>query len=529
MVAARANRYDAVIVGGGHNGLVAACYLARAGFSVSVLERYREVGGAAISEEIEGAPGHVASTGSYVLSLMPQKVLDDLDLRSHGLELIPRNPRSFAPLAGGDDGLVFWEDQDELLREIARFSRKDAAAYPRYDASIERACSIMDRFILRNPPSFAEFAAAFDQPGDQRVFKLMILGSAADLAEYYFESEIMQAAASALGVIGTFRGPRDAGTGYVKLYHSMGMSTGRRGAWAYVRGAMGSVTGALARVARGLGVDLRTDTEVARVCVEGGRATGVATRDGEELHARIVLSTADPKRTYLELVARAELPGDFVRDVEAIRISSPVMKINIATTELPRYRALARRGYELGQLGGVHIGPSIDYLQRACDDARRGHPSDWPFFSIHAQSAVDRSLAPEGKHTISIFTQYFPYALADGTWETRRAEIARHTLARFAEFAPNMAGAVIGAQVLAPPDIEARFGLTGGHIFQGELVPEQALDLRPVPGSRSYEGPIRGLYLAGSGAWPGGCVMGAPGHNAAHEAIGHLAAGRGRP
>ncbi|MDQ3693026.1 MAG: NAD(P)/FAD-dependent oxidoreductase [Chloroflexota bacterium] len=526
MVNVPSNQYDAVIIGGGHNGLVAACYLARAGFKVCVLERYTEVGGAAISEEIAGAPGHIASTGSYVLSLAPRKILDELDLWENGVELIPRNPRSFAPLASGDDGLVFWEDQADLLKELARFSPRDAAAYPDYDALIERACAIMDQFILRNPPSYAEFAAAFNQPGDERIFKYMILGSAADLAEYYFESEIMQAAACALGLIGTFRGPRDAGTGYVKLYHSMGMSTGRRGAWAYVRGAMGSVTQALARVARGLGVEIRTGNEVAQVCIQNGRATGVATRDGEEFHSRIVLSNADPHRTYLKLVDRQQLPGPFINDIEAIQFTSPVMKINLATTELPRYKALAKRGYELGQLGGVHIGPSIDYLQKACDDARRGEPSDWPFFSIHAQSAHDRSLAPEGKQTISIFTQYFPYTLAEGTWDERRDEIARHVIARFAEYAPNIAGAVIEAQVLAPPDIEARFGLTGGHIFQGELVPEQAFDLRPVPGSTSYEGPIHGLYLCGAGAWPGGCVMGAPGHNAAHEAIMHLKAGR---
>ena len=526
MVNVPSNIYDAVIIGGGHNGLVAACYLARAGVSVCVLERYTAVGGAAISEEIAGAPGHIASTGSYVLSLMPRKILDELALWDNGVEIIPRNPRSFAPLADGEDGLVFWEDQAALLKELARFSPNDARAYPEYDALIERACEIMDGFILRPPPSFGEFAAAFNRPGDERVFKHMILGSAAELAEYYFESEIMQAAACALGLIGTFRGPRDPGTGYVKLYHSMGMSTGRRGAWAYVRGAMGSVSQALARVARGLGVEIRTDVEVARVCVENGRATGVVSREGEEFHARVVLSNADPFRTYVKLVDRQELPGSFLNDIEAIQFTSPVMKINLATTELPRYKALANRDYALGQLGGVHIGPSIDYLQRACDDARQGKPSDRPFFSVHAQSAHDRSLAPEGKQTISIFTQYFPYTLADGTWEERREAIAQHVLARFAEYAPNMADAVIEKQVLAPPDIEARFGLTGGHIFQGELVPEQAFDLRPVPGSTEYEGPIHGLLLCGSGAWPGGCVMGAPGHNAAHEAIAKLRAGR---
>jgi phytoene dehydrogenase-like protein len=519
------NSYDAVIVGGGHNGLVAACYLARAGFDVCVLERYKDVGGAAFSEEIEGAPGHIASTGSYVLSLAPQKVLQDLDLLNNGVEMIKRNPRSFAPFMDGEDGIVFWEDMDELVKEIARFSPKDAKAYPVYDAMTERAAEIMDQYILRNPPSFAEFVSQFNQPGDDHVLKFMILGSSADSAEYYFESDIMQAAASTIGLIGTFRGPRDAGTGYVKLYHVMGMATGKRGQWAYLRGAMGSFTQALKRVAQSLGVDIRNGKEVDHICVEGGRATGAVTTDGEEFHSRLVLSNTDPKRTYLKLVGARHLPEEYVRDVENIQITSPVMKMNLATDRLPEYRALRKRGYELGQTGGVHIGPSVDYLQRAYEDARQGRPSDWPFFSIHAQSAVDRSLAPEGKQTISIFTQYFPYELAEGTWDERRDEIAKNALARFAHYAPNMADAEITAQVLAPPDIEERFGLTGGHIFQGELVPEQAFDMRPVPGSQSYQGPIHGLYLCGSGAWPGGCVMGAPGHNAAHEAIGRLKAG----
>jgi phytoene dehydrogenase-like protein len=522
------NTSDALIVGGGHNGLVAACYLARAGFSVTVLERYKDVGGAAFSEEIEGAPGHIASTGSYVLSLAPKKILADFDLLANGVEMIKRNPRSFAPLMDGEDGIVFWEEMDDLCREIARFSEKDARAYPIYDAMVERACEVMDQFILRNPPSFAEFAAAFDRPGDEHVFKHMVLGSAGATAQHYFETDIMQGVASALGLIGTFRGPLNAGTGYVKLYHAMGMSTGTRGAWAYLRGAMGSFTQALKRVALGLGVDIRPGKDVAKICTAGGQATGAVTTDGEEFHSRIVLSNADPQRTYLKLVDRQDLPADYVADIESIQISSPVMKINVATDRLPEYRALAKRDYRLGQTGGVHIGPSLDYLQRAYEDARQGRPSDWPFYSIHAQSAVDRTVAPEGKHTISIFTQFFPYELADGTWDERRDEIVKNVFERFFTFAPNMADAEITAQVLAPPDIEERFGLTGGHIFQGELVPEQAFDMRPVPGSKSYQGPIHGLYLCGSGAWPGGCVMGAPGHNAAREAIDRLRAGEYR-
>ena len=521
------NTYDAVIIGGGHNGLVAACYLARAGYSVCVLERYHTVGGAAITEEFPDAPGFFASTGSYVLSLAPQKVLNDLDLWEHGLELIERTPRFFMPFPDGQY-LVYWNEHERLIEEIARFSKKDAANYQAYDDFVERACQVMDQFILGPAPSFAQVAAAFDQPGDAHIFQKLILGSSADLAEYFFESPYIQAGVAASGLIGTFRGPRDPGTGYVKLYHSMGMSTGSRGRWAYVRGAMGAVTQALRRVAELSGVTIRTGAEVTDVIIRDGRATGVALAGGEEVSARCVLSNVDPQRTYLGMVAESELPDTFVRDIRAIQITSPVLKINMAVDRLPQFSVLEGddRQHHWGQTGGLFIGPTIDAMQLACDQAKQGHAPDYPFFNIHMQSAVDPTIAPEGKHTVSIFAQYYPYELAEGSWETRRDEIAQHALKRFAEYAPNVLDSVIAMQVLAPPDIEARFGLTGGHIFQGELVPEQAFDMRPVPGSSTYEGPVQGLYLCGAGAWPGGCVMGAPGHNAAHEAIANLRAGR---
>ncbi len=518
----KANRFDALVIGGGHNGLVAAAYLAKAGYSVCVLERYHEVGGAAFTQEIH--PGFLLSEGSYVLSLMPRKIIDELGCGDE-IQLIGRNPRFFMPFPDGRS-LTAWEEQDRFLEEIAKFSKKDAAAYPHYDAFVEKASEVMDRYILRNPPSFAEFAANFRTTEEARIFQKMILGSAADVAEYFFESEQMQAVACAFGLIGTFRGPRDAGTAYVKLYHSMGLVTGKRGQWAYVKGAMGAVSRALANAARRYGATIRTSAEVARICVEDGRATGVVTVDGEEFQAKVILSNADPQRTYLRLVDRSVLPNDFVRDIEAIQITSPVMKINLAIAELPRYTA-AGDDQRRAQTGGVFIGPSIDYFQRAYEDARNGRPSEYPFFSIHTQSAVDSSVVPGGRgHTLSIFTQYFPYHLAEGSWEERREEIADHAIRRFAEYAPNLPSAIIARQVLTPPDIEERFGLTGGHIFQGELVPEQAFDMRPVPGSSSYEGPVRGLYLCGSGAWPGGCVMGAPGHNAAQEALTKLRAGQ---
>jgi phytoene dehydrogenase-like protein len=521
-MADRNGPYDAVIIGGGHNGLVAASYLANAGIKTLVLERYHTVGGAAISEET--VPGFTFSTGSYVLSLAPRKIFDELGAWAEGIELLERNPRFFAPFPDGSS-LTYWEDDEKWMEEIRRLSPKDAEAWWHYDAFMERACQVMDKYILRRPPSWAEVAAQFKTPEDALIFQKAYLGSAADIAEHFFESPQMQAVVAATGIIGTFRGPRDPGTGYVKLYHTMGMATGHRGRWAYVRGAMGSITKALERVAKKKGVEIRTNANVAQIRVEHGRATGVILESGEEISSKIVLSNADPKRTYLGMVEQNELPDEYRKAVGNIKITSPVMKINMAVTELPRFVALEGKDQRQGSTGGLFIGPTIDYVQQAYHEAASGHPASKPFLNIHMQSAIDDTVAPPGQHTISIFAQYFPYTLKEGTWEERRQEIADNAIKTFAEYAPNIPDAIIGMQVLAPPDLEARFGLTGGHIFQGELVPEQAFDLRPVPGSSSYEGPIGGLFLCGSGGWPGGCVMGAPGHNAAHEIISRFADG----
>ena len=511
-------QFDAIVVGGGHNGLVAACYLAGAGIRTLVLERYHTTGGAAYSEEF--VPGFTFSTGSYVLSLMPQKILDDLGLRAEGVEYVERNPRFFAPFPDGSS-LTYWNDHQRWLDDIRRISPRDADAYDHYDADLERACEVMDKYILRRPPSWAGVAAEFVSPHDAAIFQKFYLGSVADIAEYYFESEQMRAVVATTGLIGTFRGPRDAGTGYVKLYHSMGMSTGHRGRWTYVRGAMGSITRTLTSIAKKRGVAIRTSAEVQQILVRDGRVEGVALTSGRSFARGTVLSNADPKRTYLKLIDAADLPADYRHAISQIKMSSPVMKINVAVEELPWFTALGkmRRSNDRAAPEVSLSRPSLDGLQKAYEDARHGRPSEHPFMSIHMQSAADPTVAPPGKHTISIFTQYFPYDLAEGTWDTRQDEIANAVIAEFAHYAPNVPSSIIGMQVLSPPDLEERFGLTGGHIFHGELVPEQAFDLRPVPGSSSYEGPIEGLFLCGSGAWPGGCVMGAPGHNAAEEVI----------
>jgi phytoene dehydrogenase-like protein len=516
------DRFNAIVIGAGHNGLIAACYLAGAGLNVCVLERYHEVGGAAISEET--IPGFKLSTGSYVLSLAPRQIFDELGAWE-GIELLERNPRFFAPFPDGTS-LTYWSDHDKWIDNIRAISPKDADAYDAYDNAVEFACRVMDKYTMGRPPSWDEVASNFRTPEEKKIFQMFFLGSVADIAEYYFESDQMQATVSSSGLIGTFRGPRDPGTGYVKLYHSMGMATGHRGRWAYVRGAMGSITQALKKVAVKRGVTIRTETEVENILVRNGAATGVLLQSGKEIHAPIVLSNADPKRTYLGLVEQRELPAEYRRSIEGIKIESPVIKINMAVRELPKFLALPDDQQLQGSTGGLFIAPSIDYLQTAYYEAKLGHPATKPFMNIHMQSAVDRTVAPGDMHTISIFTQYFPYTLKEGTWDERRDEIAKHVINEFATYAPNIPDAIVGMQVLTPPDVEARFGMTGGHIFHGELVPEQAFDMRPVPGSSSYEGPVGGLFLCGSGAWPGGCVMGAPGHNAAQEIIARMQEGR---
>lgn len=515
-------QYDVIIVGAGHNGLVSACYLAGAGLKVLVLERYHEVGGAAYSEKT--LEGFTLSTGSYVLSLVPRQIFDELGVWSE-LELLERNPRFFAPFPDGTS-LTMWNDYDRWIENIRQISEHDARSYAAYDNAVEVACAVMDKYILQRPPSWDEVASNFRTPEEQKIFQMFFLGSVADIAEYYFDSDQMQATVSSSGLIGTFRGPRDPGTGYVKLYHSMGMSTGHRGRWAYVRGAMGSITQALKKVAVKRGATIQTDADVAQILVRNGATTGVELTNGQTINARVVLSNADPKRTYLNLVEESDLPADYRRAIQGIKIESPVIKINMAVRELPKFTALPDDKQLQGSTGGLFIAPSIDYLQTAYYEAKLGNPATHPFMNIHMQSAIDRSVAPGDAHTISIFTQYFPYTLNEGTWDERREEIADKIIAEFAQYAPNIPDAVITRQVLTPPDVEARFGMTGGHIFHGELVPEQAFDMRPVPGSSSYEGPIGGLFLCGSGGWPGGCVMGAPGHNAAKEVIARFSEGR---
>ena len=514
------------MVGGGHNGLVAACYLAGAGLSVAVLERRSVVGGAAVTEEL--IPGFRVSTASYVLSLMPRRLLDELDLWSAGVQYLPREPRIFVPFPDGTS-LTWWSDPARLHAELAKISKRDADRFADYEAFIERAATVMDRFILRNPPSWSEVAAEFRSPADLAVFQKCFLGSAADIAEHFFESEKLQAVVAATGVIGTFRGPRDPGTGYVKLYHSMGMATGSRGAWTYVRGAMGAVTQALARVAAGRGAVLRTGVEVKRD-PDPGRARhrrGAGGRRGDRRRASSSRTPTPCGRTSgscraasCRTTTGALVEGDQDRepgDEDQPGGGGAAAVLDAAGGAGPRgllgralhravdrlHAARVRRG--AGRPPGrppVHERPPPVGRRRHGRAGRTAHALD-----LHPVLPVPAGRGDVGRRGATrSATRCWPSSAG-----TRRTSPARCSAGR----------------CWRRPDLEARFGLTGGHIFHGELVPEQAFDLRPVPGSTSYEGPIRGLYLCGSGAWPGGCVMGAPGHNAAQEVIARVRAGRG--
>lgn len=513
--------YDAIIIGGGHNGLVAACYLAKAGKRVLVLERYGTVGGAAITEEIH--PGFRVSVASYSMSLMRPEIIRELRLADYGFEVYAKDPSYFMPFPDGAHLFLFAGDRERSKAQIARFSPRDAAAYDAWEDFWDRCCDIIEPTLMQPPIALAELAQRFSDAGCADDFRRLMLLSTTDLLGEFFESEHVKAAMAPQALISTAAGPGTPGTPYIFLVHAIGRAIhGRRGVWGYVKGGMGAVTQALAAAARDLGVEIRTSAPVAQVLVAGGVATGVLLENGETIRARAVLSNADPKRTFLQLCPDSALPPAFCERIErGYRTAGTVYKLNLALDELPRYRAApADAPPEVVSRGTVDIAPSLGYLERAWDDWKRGEPSREPFIEIFSQSPTDPTLAPPGKHVLSCFCQYFPYAPNGRSWgDGLREEIADRILDKLAEYAPNIAGATLARQMLAPVDLERRFGLTGGNIFHGEMTPDQSFDLRPVPGFAGYRTPLAGLYLCGSGAWPGGGVTGIPGHNAAQVVL----------
>ena len=533
--------YDAIVIGAGHNGLVTACYLGRAGLRVLVLERRHIVGGACVTEET--FPGFKVSTASYVNSLFHTEIVRDLKLTSYGYEVLPRNPSSFTPFLDGRS-LTMGPDAEQTRSEIAKFSKRDADRYPQYEAMLERVAAVVEPTLTMAPPDLRRpglgdlrkllsLGQSFRQLGDATGEAVEILtGAARPILDRWFESEELKGTLATDAIIGAMASPSVPGTAYVLFHHVMGEAGGTRGVWAYMRGGMGGITQALAAAARDLGADIRCEAEVAGILVQDGRATGVTLASGDEFHAPIVASNADANVTFLHLLDRSQLPEPFVADVERISYESASLKINVALDELPNFSAVP--GTEPGpqHRGTIHLVPDQDYIERAFDDAKYGRPSADPVIECQLPSVVDPTVAPEGKHLMSMFVQYAPYELRDDSWDDgRRDAFADRCFEIVNDYAPNFTSAVIDRQVLAPPDLERVFNLTGGNIFQGAMTPGQLFAFRPVPGYARYRTPIRGLYLCGSAAHPGGGVMGTPGLNAAREILGRRrsrAAGRSR-
>jgi phytoene dehydrogenase-like protein len=539
---ALARRYDAVIIGGGHNGLVAAAYLAKAGKSVCVLERRHVLGGCATTEELW--PGYKVSTAAYVVSLLLPEIIRDLRLKSYGLQILPRDPSSFTPLLDGRY-LLMGPNERETRREIAKFSEADAEAYPRYNAWLERIAKAIEPVLAKSAPDplplskerrkigvakrlrdtgkVLELYQAFSALGDELPAAIELLtGAARPILERWFQAEVLRATLATDAIIGAMAAPSMPGTAYILLHHVMGEAGGARGVWGYIRGGMGGLAEALEAACRDLHVSIQREAPVKRILVENGKARGVQLEDGAVIEAGIVASSVDAHLTFEVLLDPRELPSDFRRDVSHIDYASSSAKINLALSEPPRFTALAGEestGLGPHHRGTMHISPTLDYLERAYDDAKYGEPSREPILELTLPSAVDDSLAPPGKHVLSIFVQHAPYKLAKGSWDDIKESFADRCIEVLARYAPNVPQAIEHRQVLSPLDLERTFGLTGGNIMQGAMNANQLYCFRPIAGWADHRTPIAGLYLCGAASHPGGGVMGACGKNAAEEIL----------
>jgi phytoene dehydrogenase-like protein len=514
---------DVVIIGGGHNGLACAAYLAKAGLDVLVLEKREVLGGAAATEE--PWPGYRVSSASYVVSLMPPRVVRELDLKRFGYEVSIVTPDYYVPFPDGTS-LTLWGDVRRDAESIARLNATDAERYVEFDRYFDRVARLMKDLLfvvppnmnLRDLPKWATTAGRFRKWSGRDVHEVVRLFtmSAADFLDEWFEDERVKGAMATQAIIGAWCGPMTPGSAYVLMHHWIGEIDGHPGAWGWVKGGMGGVGEAMARSAQAAGAEIRTDAEVDRVAINAsGRAVGVALLDGTLIRAQRIVSSAHPVTTYLSLVGEERLPGDVVRDVRRYRSRSGSVKLNVALSDLPEFPAWDQEG-DL-HTGLVAVSPSIEYLERAWDDAKYGRMSEHPYLEVVFPTAHEpEGLAPEGKHLMLGFSQYGPYELREGSWDDDgRQEYARRALAALQEYAPKLGDAVEQIEVLAPRDIEERFGLVGGNIMQGELTPDQMFTFRPIPNYGDYRSPVAGMYLCGAGTHPGGGVMGVAGRNAA--------------
>jgi phytoene dehydrogenase-like protein len=536
---AERKRYDCVVIGGGHNGLVAAAYLAKAGKSVCVLERRHVLGGCATTEELW--PGYKVSTAAYVVSLLLPEIIRDLRLKQYGFTILPRNPSSYTPLLDGRS-LLMGPDRSRTLREIAKFSKPDAEAYPNYEALLERIAAAIEPVLAKAPPELLPLSKEWRKIGVTKRFRdtsrlwemyqalaelgddlpeaiELVSGAARPILERWFESEVLRATLATDAIIGAFASPSSPGTAYVLLHHVMGTAGGARGIWGYVRGGMGGLANSLEAACRDLHVDIRREAEVVRILSSGGRVLGVSLSDHTVIDTPVVASSADAHVTFERLCDPAELPAAFRSAVARIDYSSASAKINLALSEPPNFRADPSRGIADHHHGTMHICPTLDYLERAFDDAKYGWPSTEPVLELTMPSSVDETIVPDGKHLMSIFVQYAPYRLAGRNWDEIKEDFADRCIELLARYAPNVPGAIEHRQVLSPLDLERTYGLTGGNIMQGAMHLHQLFALRPVAGWADYRTPIQGLYLCGAAAHPGGGVIGACGKNAAEEIL----------
>lgn len=519
--------WDVIVVGAGHNGLVAAGYLARAGLEVLVLEKNDWVGGAAVSRSLH--PGILYSNCSYVCSLLRPEIMRDLELPRHGLQVIPYEGGAVFTRDG--DALATYRQHDAHRREIQRFSLRDAEAYDRYSADVTRQCRFIRPLLLRTPPDPASL-----RPRDLQ--ELLYLGrrfhgltetemadtirfwtmSIAEFLDEYFESEVVKASFALSGIIGTALGPCSPGSAYVLLHHYMGDVDGATGAWGFARGGMGAITQAMAGSLRAAKGEIRTGAAVERILVENGKAAGVVLAGGEEIRARQVVSNLDVKRTFLTLLEERDLPAPFVKRVRNFKIRGSSGKVNIALDALPRFPALPEGSPCIR--GDMHFTDSVERMERGYDDWKAGRWSADPFLDMMIPTTLDPTMAPPGQHFMSCFVQYCPPKVEGRDWtDADRDAFGKTVIDQIAEYSPGFRDLILHAEIRTPRELEAEVGLTEGNIFQGELTFDQILFNRPVPGYAQYRSPVAGLYMCGSSTHPGGGVMGAPGRNAASEIL----------
>jgi len=506
-----------VIVGAGHNGLVAAGYLARAGLDVQVLERRDVVGGAAVTEE--WFPGYRISTCSYVCHILQKKVIDDLELRNYGFHVYPMDPSKIQPFPNGKI-VTLWHDDERTAEDIRAVSPHDADAWIEWAEFWHRAVRILSDYYLTPPPSLAQLTERFRQEGEEELLETLLTVPVKDLVDRYFESDEIKAMVSIGSIdMGDISAP---GSAYITALYRYSAYRDDTENYGIVRGGMGGITQSMARSAEARGVSIRTDAEVKRILTRNGRATGVEIVGGEVVEADVVISNADPKRTFLQLLDEADLDDEFVDDIKALKTESASAKFLCALRELPDFSAYLGSEYDPKSLAMISISPTSDYSEKSWDDAKNGRVPEKPIIQVQIPSVYDKTVAPEGHHVLSMWVYFLPPHVKDGSWPEIRQSFGEQLIDELAKYAPNFRDAIVDWTLLTPEDIEDRIGLTDGNIRHVDMVPQQMMSRRPLPGWSDYRTPVQGLYLCGAGTHPGGEVTGAPGHNAAHVVLEEL-------